>query len=810
MLSVMRIEFKAFLNQQRRQLNTFLISCGLLAICLTIALLFSSLLEVITKNSQFLLPSGAQGYTLVLTSDNGNQQQLKPKAITYMRTLKLESLDHIIAVNHLNLPIEHQGTKINTQAEIVHFEGLAGVVPNVTLDQLRDIESNRSRSVILSNTFVQRLNQQFNLATGIKKGDSLMVRNQLFKVLGVANKRFSGFNTGNKNIDIWLPYHSLTFANGMPETVNLNGTFEFPGTHIYTYSSQSDEQVDAEIFWLEQVLNSVSLLPKGTALTSIKGIQDNYQYYQNNNRLILLNLFGSVVLLCLGAVNFFRFRLVQLNSEISAFTTRMALGQNSTTMALILLIQNIALLVIVFIVAFLILVVGQDSILNQLDLGIDAIDSRELIKYSLLIIPIALLLTQLQLSALLPQLNGDLTAGNTQRTTKAGHLLNILISATFFSSLLFLFMILKGFLAFEQLPYGYVSDNITVVGVEDKIMSKSMHRDYISMELIQPALQKTASNLDMEIAFASSAPMDNVDMGQMSYFIPNNLSKEQEKTAIITNHVSKDFFAVLGITLSKGRFSNHNEHNSILVNQTFANRYLTDDLTLPTTIYLDAQKIKTQEQIKIARHIVGIVEDYFPNSKKGFVEPVIFRHLGDQSVLGSIILKHSGTVDEATLNQQILSKIPGKKATTIYTLKARQKADSAEELGRMAVFMIVTLISLLIFCVGVYTHLFQFMESKKRELAIRYAIGATNGNIMQYAFTTAFWMFFPGCLLSLAAFIYIAYSEPVWLNGLTADISLLFGAASIFTLLVFVSSYLVYMTHKENAVCSDIFSGQER
>lgn len=795
MLSIIQIELKAFIAEQKRSLSRFAVSATILALCLSITFIFSAVIETLAKRSEFKLPSGSDVYTLTLLSDDDKQIQLSPKAIRHIKDLSFESLEGIVALNNVQVPINHKTHKLSANAQVLHFDIFKSLISEQFTVQAQ------INQVILSQAFSQQLSELFG--SPVTPGTSIKLRDTLFKVTAIAPSTFTGLGVDQKT-DIWLPYQNLTFAFGLPPSANRDGLFEVPNTQLYAISKAQHSEVTAEVFWLEQVLASESLLPTGTTLTAIKGIQPNFNQFKNASELSWLNLSGSMVLLMLGLISFFRFRLMQLNNNLNTFVTKIALGQNEQMIFVTLLAQTFVSLVIVFALAIVFAALSQQAILAQMALGIDKLPHAGFLKYLIWSIPAALVLSFIQLKALRPALKNNIAVRNTAHTKVTAMLVNGLISATFISLLLFLLMMLQKFQHYEQTPYGYQADNIIVIPLKRTDSTQSTQLP--DHQVFKSQLTDKAKQLGLNAAFASSAPMSGEEMGMINYFIPSSLSNGHDKSSINVNHVSANFFKQLDIELKQGQLF-EGAGASVVVNQSFVNQYFNGDISLPTTIYIAGFKPGTNEAMRIARHIVGVVEDYFPNSKKEVIQPIIFAAIEDVRTIHYVLL--SGQVNHlSNLNDQLFSKQISHQPQTPYVLAQKIKQDTMEEAARLSIFVIVTLLSMFIFLIGVYTQLAQQMDSQRREIAIRFAIGATNSDIFLLAIKSATITFLPGALVAILGFTLLSLGQPAWLQVLEPRLSMILAATIIFTLLVTLSTFFVYRANRESDVASNLFSQQ--
>ena len=134
----------------------------------------------------------------------------------------------------------------------------------------------------------------------------------------------------------------------------------------------------------------------------------------------------------------------------------------------------------------------------------------------------------------------------------------------------------------------------------------------------------------------------------------------------------------------------------------------------------------------------GEIKEAPPSTIEKFAtfEPMIFPTISTPYTVDAIILKGQiNNINEVT--EKVFKNTIIRKADTPYVLAERVKQDTIAEAARISIFLLVTLVSMSIFIVGVYTQLSQQMDGQKRELAVRFALGATNRDILNLTLNSA-------------------------------------------------------------------------
>lgn len=802
MLSLILIELKAFIAEQVKAPVKFLVTTGILALCLSFTFIFSAVLETIAKRSEYQLPSGDDIYSLSLVTDSSEQLQLKTQAVEHMRTLELEAFKSIILVNTINLPVIAHAQELTVSGQVMHFD-VFNYVFNEADKNFKPYETERKDEVVISQSFAKQLSSK--LAMPVEVGTNLQVRDKLFKIAAIAPRHFTGIGSSTP-VDIWLPYHRLTFAYGLPDNINLDGNFQVPGASLYAIGDKPPAEIEAETYWFEQILASEDMLPSGASFKAIKGIHPNYNQFKNVAQLSWLNWAGSLVLLLLGIVSFFRFRLIQLTNKINVLITKIALGLDNAMVFITIMAQTLLALLVVFILAFAITALSQQWVLAQVNLGVDSINLTGLFKYVLWSIPAAAVLSYGQLKSLMPSVNQNMTVANSQRIKTSSFIINSIIAATFVSLLLFFLLIFQQFRAYQQAQYGYETDNMVVIPF--KKQERTMEGLNMRGKTFMPQYINKSNALGLDIAFASSPPMRGKSLSYQNFFVPTALNGGENKVQINVNSVSSNYFDLLGVKKLQGRFHNdYVERGEAVVNESFVKRYFNGSISLPVTIYRVGFNPRENKPTRSPVDIVGVVKDYYHGSKNEVIAPMVFNTVTSPYTIDAIILKGQIT-DIGTVTEELFANSIVRKPDIPYILADRVKQDTLAEAARISIFLLVTLVSMSIFIVGVYTQLSQQMDGQKRELAVRFALGATNQDILYITLNSALRTFLPGSVFALLAFAGVFWLKPTWLGGITPHWGMVAVALAISALFIALSAILVYRSHRETAVCADIFSQQ--
>jgi predicted permease len=266
---------------------------------------------------------------------------------------------------------------------------------------------------------------------------------------------------------------------------------------------------------------------------------------------------------------------------------------------------------------------------------------------------------------------------------------------------------------------------------------------------------------------------------------------------IATQSVSANFFNAMQIPSFRGRaFDTQDRHDTgqvAIVNQALANLYFPHENPIGHAIKLS----RADDRSHLWLTIIGVVADVKVTTvfeEMGYVvQPTVYRPLtqeppGSLAVLVLAKDKSSGLISGmeeqlAAIDRGLLLSGPG-------TLQEQQSAVLSQPRFRTILFGSFAGLALLLAVVGLYGVLTQMVAQRKREMAIRMAVGASRGEVLSRIFRKAIALAAMGIALGVIGSAIAVRALAGLLYGVRAENIAIFALASIaLTLTAFVASW---------------------
>lgn len=259
-------------------------------------------------------------------------------------------------------------------------------------------------------------------------------------------------------------------------------------------------------------------------------------------------------------------------------------------------------------------------------------------------------------------------------------------------------------------------------------------RAYLSWSTDQKDLRAAVDRGKEQISalpgVSSVAVVDRLPLEGGSQDSPMLIQGQTEKTrdTVGLRMVSSNYFALMGIPLLSGQLPT--DDNSVLVNETFARRYL-DNSAINRNISTDGNRW---------HRIAGVVGDVRYSSKQSQPRPEVF--LGDQTQFWPLLTFVIQTSQPASALAQPLRGIysginPDIDFRGVSSLENRLDEIVAQPRRQRDVAALFGAVALMLVIAGVYGMMASEMLRRRRELGIRIAIGATRANIISIALARA-------------------------------------------------------------------------
>jgi predicted permease len=231
------------------------------------------------------------------------------------------------------------------------------------------------------------------------------------------------------------------------------------------------------------------------------------------------------------------------------------------------------------------------------------------------------------------------------------------------------------------------------------------------------------------VAFCSSPPP--VPVGGIFRLSVEGDSQSTPGPMIRVQVANTDYFRILGIPLVKGEMFADQGHDSptvVIINRALARQHLDED-------YAVGEKIRLGGPLAPWLTIVGIVEDFKNVGLAAETEPEAYRPYQQFPLLGSIyVLVRSSTSDPLMLvpaiRREVATLDSEQPLAEIQTLDQRLTASVAQQRFVMSMLVCFAVLALLLAVVGIYGIMSYVSQQRKREIAIRMALGAQQKQVV--------------------------------------------------------------------------------
>ena len=227
-------------------------------------------------------------------------------------------------------------------------------------------------------------------------------------------------------------------------------------------------------------------------------------------------------------------------------------------------------------------------------------------------------------------------------------------------------------------------------------------------------------------------PMGDWGSGNTRDFsIPGHVPAKGEDKSVVTDFDGPNFFRTVGIQLQQGRDFAASDNDAApkvaVINESMANRYWPKGNALGGGIVVD----------KVQRQIVGIVHDYAYHSPDNTdPNPVVFLPLlqGKSGYGYEIIAIHSRTNADSIVSRlrkvvtELDPSLPLENVRTLEDVTGEQYKMSRIPAELLAVYAIC---SVLVAMMGLYAVMAFSVIERKREFALRMALGSSRGGIFR-------------------------------------------------------------------------------
>lgn len=271
---------------------------------------------------------------------------------------------------------------------------------------------------------------------------------------------------------------------------------------------------------------------------------------------------------------------------------------------------------------------------------------------------------------------------------------------------------------YSQLDRGYNSDQLSIVTFDFPKFGGTYYVNKLPSLLISN-LMATA---EVQQAALTSTPVLLPAASYVNFYTSTGSALTGRNNAqVLTNHISPDYFELMGIELLQGENLNWDNYWQVVISESLWQQHFKD---MPLSQAQITQTMNDGERRAI--QVVGVVKDIHRINPDDPVTPTVYRVTPTLTGQESIMLKSAASTERLQqLVQQELSKLDttlqNPKVISVSDLIRQQQAPQLALLSTSLVLTMVVLASSLLFCLNAVSLL---TRKSARELALRLTLGA--------------------------------------------------------------------------------------
>jgi putative ABC transport system permease protein len=302
------------------------------------------------------------------------------------------------------------------------------------------------------------------------------------------------------------------------------------------------------------------------------------------------------------------------------------------------------------------------------------------------------------------------------------------------------------------------------------------------------ALERVATISGVQkVAFAWGVPLTGNNWpGEVEIEGQPALNNASDRIAIPLRSVTPGYFELLGQTISDGRdFRSSDTRDATgvaVVNQAFVDRYFPHANPLGKKIWGNGRQ-------KPAVTIIGVVGDARTQDLTKAAEPEVYLPLWQAQAFSKDLVVRT-TADPrsvmAAVQRELRAVDPTVAVENVKTLDEIRSESLASRTFAMQLLVGFSLVGSVLTLVGIYSVLALSVASRRREIAIRAAVGADRRHIRNLVFAEGFRLIAGGVILGTAAALLLSRVLQSFLFGVGATdpltflgVGLLFAAVAL-------------------------------
>ena len=318
-------------------------------------------------------------------------------------------------------------------------------------------------------------------------------------------------------------------------------------------------------------------------------------------------------------------------------------------------------------------------------------------------------------------------------------------------------LLVRSVVRMMRAPTGVTADNVVTTTIQ---LSGAAYQDWTKVEQFYTALLESARRQAGIESVGASTSLPLEPGWRLPYRVEGRPAP-RDGEALIAQHisVSAGYFETMRVTLQQGRHLQDSDSTTsepvVVVNQTFARRTFPGEEAVGKRIVTTAQQIGPLGRNlagTVPFRIVGVVADVHqaPIGRRG--EPVIY-HTLRQFPFRAMTIAGRGP-DAATVVAGVRTAVRGLDGSlalgTVRTMNERFAGATAAPRLLTGVLVAFAVLTMILAAIGIYGLLAWTVNDRRRELAIRLALGAQPGALARLVTTQGLLLALLGVVLGLA------------------------------------------------------------
>jgi hypothetical protein len=294
-----------------------------------------------------------------------------------------------------------------------------------------------------------------------------------------------------------------------------------------------------------------------------------------------------------------------------------------------------------------------------------------------------------------------------------------------------------------------------------------------------------------QAAFAWGVPLTGNNWPWTIDIEDHPVTKPTDRPSLPMRAVTPGYFTPLGLKVTAGRdFRSSDVRNApsvALVNQRLADRYFSNGTAVGKKLWLNGRQ-------QPATEIIGVVTDGREDDITQAAEPEVYLSLWQWTAFSKdLVVRSEGDPRSvaAAVQRELRAVDPTVAVENVRTLEQIRDDSVASRTFATQLLVGFAMVGTALTVVGIYGVLSLSVASRRREIAIRSAVGAQRRDIRRLILGEAFWLIGGGLVAGIAAAMMLARVVRVFLFEVEAtDPITLLGAGVLFAVVALLACWV--------------------